>query len=269
MNNTKIDWADMTWNSVTGCLHGCEYCYARKIANRFAGGGYGKENGMFIAKYKDDAFKQPYELNEPQMAKTKDDWYRDAPYPFGFDPTFHRYRLDEPKKIKKPQRIFVCSMADLFGEWVPDTWIDEVFTACKNAPQHKYMFLTKNPYRYMQLHIRGRLPQDQNLWYGTTITESGKIPFNCLDFTHNFISVEPIMGQMSERFPFTNVQWVIIGAETGNRKGKVVPKRQWVMDILTACKDSNVPIFMKESLRDLMGDDFVQEFPDGLKGVQG
>ncbi|MFR1061782.1 MAG: DUF5131 family protein [Enterocloster sp.] len=59
-------------------------------------------------------------------------------------PTFHKYRLNEYQN-KKSRNIFVCSMADLFGEWVPDEWIEEVFEACDNAPQHNYLFLTKNP----------------------------------------------------------------------------------------------------------------------------
>ena len=55
--------------------------------------------------------------------------------------------------------------------------------------------------------------------------------------------------------------WVIIGAETGNRKGKVIPEKSWIDDIATECQNYNVPIFMKESLRSLMGTDFVQQYP--------
>ena len=103
MKKTKIDWADSTWNPVTGCLHGCEYCYARKIAERFKGG------CEFVA----------HGTPEPLTWVVDDPGKREngqkAVYPFGFDPTFHRYKLDEPKRWTKPRTIFVCSMADLFG----------------------------------------------------------------------------------------------------------------------------------------------------------
>lgn len=259
MNKTKIDWADMSWNPVTGCLHGCEYCYARKIAERFKGGGYGRE-GMFIGKYKDNAFSPPYVLNELQFAKTKEDWYRDAPYPFGFEPTFHRYRLSEPLQIKKPQNIFVCSMADLFGEWVPREWIRDVFGACAAAPRHRYLLLTKNPARYRSLQSRGWLPYE--FWYGTTVT-TGKGEYFSHSEYRSFLSIEPIVCPVNiDRRPQQVLpDWVIVGAETGNRKGKVIPEKAWIDDILAACVRANVPIFMKESLRAIMGEDFIQMYP--------
>ncbi|MCL2461960.1 MAG: phage Gp37/Gp68 family protein, partial [Defluviitaleaceae bacterium] len=82
----------------------------------------------------------------------------DAPYPFYFKPTFHRYRLGEPARMKKPKNIFVCSMADMFGDWVPDEWIKAVFEACEAIPRHRYLFLTKNPARYKALAMAGKLP---------------------------------------------------------------------------------------------------------------
>ena len=85
------------------------------------------------------------ELNEPLKVTRLDGKTTNAPYPFGFKPTFHRYRLNQPMRWTKPRDIFVCSMADLFGEWVPTEWISAVIEACKAAPQHRYLFLTKNP----------------------------------------------------------------------------------------------------------------------------
>jgi len=83
-----VDWAKWTWNPVTGCLHGCDFCYAREIAHLKT--------------------MEPY-------------------YPFKFEPAFHSYRLDAPKNTKVPvsdddteKRVFMCSMADLFGNWVPE-----------------------------------------------------------------------------------------------------------------------------------------------------
>lgn len=121
---TRIDWCDATFNPITGCLHGCEYCYAKRIAERFGIKPFGNV--------------EPTELLEPVVLNDKAE-----PYPLGFSPTFHRYRLDEPQHWKKPRTIFVCSMADLFGDWVPDEWIKAVFDACEKAPQHRYLFLTK------------------------------------------------------------------------------------------------------------------------------
>lgn len=266
MNKTKIEWCDSTWNPVTGCLHGCEYCYARKIANRFSGGGCGKEMGMFISRYSDDAFNPPYDLSEPQLVKTKDDWYRNAPYPFGFEPTFHRYRLKEPANKKNSQNIFVCSMADLFGEWVPDEWIESVFKACKAAPQHTYLFLTKNPERYDELHEKGLLPNKNNYWYGTTVItqkdydKTGINLFALAPFGYNmFMSVEPIHENITFRML---PDWLIIGAETGNRKNKVIPKKEWVDNIVRKCDNSNIPIFLKDRLLKVIGEENMRrEFP--------
>ena len=136
-SKTKIDWCDATWNPVTGCLHGCEYCYARRIAERFrAREIYDPEcqcqrhlieRGMLTGTGK------PLELDYPWEQKNKDGSITNAAYPFGFEPTFHRYKLDEPQRWKKPRTIFVCSMADLFGKWVPDEWIEQVFEACEAA----------------------------------------------------------------------------------------------------------------------------------------
>lgn len=244
-SKTKIDWCDSTWNPVTGCLHGCEYCYARKIAERFS---------------TEKKYRRPYEpvLHVPtRRVRT-----RPEPYPYGFKPTFHRYKLDEPQHWKKPRTIFVCSMADLFGEWVPDEWIKEVFKACEAAPQHRYLFLTKNPKRYIELYAKNILRIGKGYWYGTTIT-SPKQPFFYSkmpnDNPHTFMSIEPIMESFKKSKGLPD--WVIVGAETGNRKGKVVPQKEWIDEIAAECRRWRVPIFMKESLRKITGSDFRQEFP--------
>lgn len=263
---TKIDWADATWNPVTGCLHGCEYCYAQKIAERFrAREIYDPEcqcQRHLIARGMLKGTGKPLELDYPWEQRNKDGSITNAAYPFGFEPTFHRYKLDEPQKWKKPRTIFVCSMADLFGEWMPDEWIEQVFKACEAAPQHRYLFLTKNPARYVDLYGRAILPVGEQYWYGTSVT-SADMPFFYSrvpdDNPHTFVSIEPIMS------PFLHVkelpEWIIIGAETGNRNGKVIPERAWVEGVVSQARKRRVPVFMKESLRGLMGDDFRQEFP--------
>lgn len=284
-SKTKIDWADATWNPVTGCKHGCEYCYARKIAYRFGSVVFesNTENG-----YECDLYEGTFEnhvLNYPALREWKSGRTTKAPYPFCFDPTFHRYRLDKPQHWKKPRTIFVCSMADLFGEWVPDEWIREVFEACEAAPQHRYIFLTKNPARLCKMasacqleqwnkkHDRPHpqtkefagtmpLPMHDNWWFGSTLDNANATRFDGRFLWNTFTNIEPLMEYMNVGLgSFGGDKWVIIGAETGNRKGKVIPKREWVENILNAARITRMKVFMKESLRDLMGSDFRQEFP--------
>lgn len=209
-----------------------------------------------------------------------------AAYPYGFEPTLHRYLLDKPQHWKKPRNIFVCSMADLFGDWVPDEWIEEVFKACEKAPQHRYIFLTKNPSRYMQMYNARRiqqwnerhpekphsqteeykdvlpLPVHDNWWFGSTL-DSMKSRRAMLGFNdHTFVSIEPLTERMHVGLgSFGDDEWIIIGTETGNRKGKVTPRREWVEEIVEAAKITSAAVFMKESLREIMGNDFRQEFP--------
>lgn len=272
---TKIDWADATWNPVTGCLHDCEYCYAKRIAERF-----GSNLMPIFTKY-------PV-LDNP-VRNLGIDAGKIQPYPFDFTPTFHRYRLGEPARWTRPRNIFVCSMADLFGEWVPDAWIAEVFAACEKAPQHRFLFLTKNPGRYCHLERAGIMPKGDNFWFGATFDHSnwpghdgpheipgrpttfalhGKMVHDAGDFYYpaypeknRFVSFEPLLYDIGAHIGSTGAQWHIIGAETGNRKGKVATQREWVEHIVEYSDKNHIPVFMKESLRGLMGDDFRQEFP--------
>lgn len=262
---TKIDWCDATWNPVTGCLHGCEYCYARKIAERFEPYEiYDPEMAMQRNLIKRGQLKgtgKPYDLIYHVQQKNKKGEVSNAPYPFGFAPTFHRYKLGEPKHWKKPRNIFVCSMADLFGDWVPDEWIAEVFRACEAAPQHRYLFLTKNPKRYCDLMKRKRLPKHDNFWYGSTLDKKRAKMFYSFRY-HTFASIEPITEYLNmDVGSFAGCEWVIVGAETGNRKEKITPDRVWIENVVAAAKLTRTPVFMKESLRGLMGADLRQEFP--------
>ena len=113
MGKSKIEWTDKTWNPVTGCTkvsEGCRNCYAEKMAGRL--------KAMGQEKYKD-----------------------------GFAVRTHPDCLDEPLRWKKPCRIFVCSMGDLFHDDVPFYFIDEVMDAMFRSPQHTYILLTKRPRR--------------------------------------------------------------------------------------------------------------------------
>ena len=190
-------------------------------------------------------------------------------------------------------------MADLFGDWVPDEWIGEVFNVVMET-DHQYLFLTKNPKRYDNAiayyanEERGFGLKEgcwDNCWFGTTVThqeETGRVA-ELLKFEegHKFVSIEPILGAidfLSDDYlggcincevcldnPKTcincaqnrKIDWVIIGAQTG--PGAVPPKREWVESIVQQCKAAGTPVFMKNSLKDLMGDDFIQEWPEGLR----
>lgn len=213
LNKTSIEWCDRTWNPVTGCKHGCPYCYARKIAERFRG--------------------------------TK-------AWPNGFEPTCHEDRWGDPFTVKKPQTIFVCSMADLFGEWVPPSWIWPVFTSCDDAPQHTYIFLTKNPVKMARYSPR---PSDQprgvriNWWFGASVTcreDTRRIDNlqNRVLGSNRFVSFEPLLGDPGP-LDLSGIRQVIIGAQTN-------PDRyvglEWVLKICEAADRAGAKVFMKDSM---------------------
>lgn len=265
MNKTKIDWCDSSFNPVSGCYHGCEYCYARNIAKRFS--------------YEGKTLDVPAELQRTWIEDSKGSGAgnhvlrypvemvdgRKVPYPFGFAPTLHRYRLNDYVG-KKGRNIFVCSMADLFGDWVPDSWIEEVFSACEKAPQHNYLFLTKNPGRYIELDCAEKLPKRNNMWYGSTVTDPD-MSFFCANGFNTFCSIEPILHPFDDISPAEDEcpDWFIIGAETGKRKDKVVPEREWIENVFNAARSVRKPVFMKSSLAPIWGEPLIQEFPEQLK----
>ena len=192
MNKTKIDWPglDYTWNPITGCYHGCSYCYARKIAMRFTG---------------------------------------------HFDPILHWDRFDEPFRAKKPARIFVGSMGDMWGDFIRASWINTVLDVIKATPQHEYMFLTKNPLRYLGWFDGNRTLD--NVLLGVTMEHSGKEMQPRLNAARQlkkagnktFLSAEPLFGgfdgiNLDEAFDL-----VIVGAMTGH--GATEPKKEWIDSI--------------------------------------
>jgi protein gp37 len=273
MNKTKIEWVKnddgtqgYTWNPVTGCLHGCKYCYARNQVYRFA------QRGNLKGKACET--KEVHILDEPIYFTDKNGIRRISPYPYGFDPTFHRYRMDEPQQVKKPSTIFVGSMTDLFGEWVPDEWITTVFEACEKAPQHRYIFLTKNPKRYYKLFDEGKFKARNNFWFGITLTSNNDTwKVNYTKFKGNtFYSIEPILDEevLNDVLPYYThgVEWVILGTESGNGKNKFMPTRQCLeYNISLAKREGNneeLKIFMKDSLKDIWGEPLIQQLPWGV-----
>lgn len=214
MNNVKttITWCDFTWNPVTGCLRGCDYCYARQLAQRLAG----------RAKYpKDDPFQ----------------------------PLLHEDRFQEPIKMKKPARIFVCSMGELWGPWVPTRWQELVLQVTEACPQHRFLFLTHNRQGYASLlddSIRdsiGDPGQWQNCWWGVTITE-GELHNHGGPPGRRFVSFEPILGPVS--LGLDRIDWAILGGLIRPRVER--PEPRWVTDLVAQLDRAAVPVFVKKNL---------------------
>jgi len=228
---TRIDWCDETINPLGHWCFGpggteenpkpCFYCYAKKLAAR---GMRGCEKCQRFEKHT------------------------------------HFEQLDKLAHWKRPRTIFVQSMGDLFHDEVPDEWIKEVFDACKNAPWHRYLFLTKNPYRYKCLYDQWTLPHGENYWYGMTVTQDSS-PRMRSNYYNMFVSVEPIIREVEAVEKATLPKWMIVGSMTGPLAGKYPVKREWIENLAEDCKMRNIPIFMKESLRGLMNGELIQQFP--------
>jgi len=276
MNFSKIEWCDYTFNPITGCygVNGvpCPYCYARNQVRRFTPETIYDKSGIAVNWVGADEVRhikgvltvteKDYPvLDEPLYYKTKQDKTKRCAYPFGFTPTLHRYRLDEPQGTKKPQNVFVCSMSDLFGDWVPNEWIKLVFEACEKAPQHRYLFLTKNPERVYRFLEYSNYKFAPNFWFGTSASTQDDFDtrISRLPVTYRtFVSVEPIMENIKiDRI----IQWVIVGMETGNRKDKIIPKKAWIENIVDQCRDQKTPVFMKDSLAPIWGEPLIREYP--------
>lgn len=258
----KIEYLGYTWNPLSGCLHPCKdkYCYAAKIARRFG--------TNFTAK------GTLHELDKPMQKITKTGDIMSDPYPYGFDPTFHRYRLDELAKVKTPSIIGVVYMGDLFGQWVPESWIQEVYAACLKAEHHQYIFLTKNPKRYCEIY-RSELDYRCYMWFGATATDEDSfnrvgydlfVSTGCETKRHanRFLSIEPLVGKISSTtlHNIDFIDWVILGQQTG--PGSVPPEPDWVQDIINQCRTAGVPVFLKSNLH---WPKRIQEWPEGMKRV--
>jgi len=187
MNRTKIEWTDATWNPVTGCTKfspGCANCYAERMAKRLAG-------------------RFGYPKDEP------------------FKVTLHEDRITEPLKWRKPRRVFVCSMGDLFHEDVKAYDIMRIFNVMAQAKQHTFMVLTKRPERMLQVYRRlrpgntspgpyfsiakgpnaeGQPPMlPSNIWVGVTaenqeVADKRISTLLQIPATIRFVSIEPMLG---------------------------------------------------------------------------
>lgn len=150
-----------------------------------------------------------------------------------FNPTFHPDRLEAPKKLKKPSKIFVGSMTDMMGNFIQAEWIDKSITAMFSAPQHTYQMLTKRPENYKLYHY------PKGTWLGMTITgeacnallQSRLDELRKLEGDYyKFVSIEPLLGTIS-KFNFKGIDLMIIGAQTGRRAKP--PQDSWIEDVIS------------------------------------
>lgn len=174
-------------------------------------------------------------------------------------PKFFEDRLKQLKS-RKPKSVFMDSMSDI--GWWEKAWCEKVFNAMQENPQHNYIFLTKCYSSIIRSCVklgRGRL---KNVFFGATITTQEQLKsyrINAFE-PFDFLSVEPLLEPINFRRDLgASPKLMIIGAETGTRKDKVIPKKEWVDNIVKFCNENKIKVFMKESLREIMGKEFRQD----------
>lgn len=208
---SKIEWTENTWNPVTGCTklsEGCENCYAYKMALR--------------------------------LQKMGNEKYRD-----GFKVALHECCLNDPLTWKKPSRIFVNSMSDLFHKDIPLEYIQRVFDVMNHAPQHTFQILTKRADRLAAL---GRhLIWTPNIWQGVTVENSqtvGRIDYLRDISAHvRFISFEPLLSDVGH-VNLSGIDWAIVGGESGPKARRI--DEQWVLNIKHQCEEQDVLFYFKQ-----------------------
>ena len=210
-SNTAIEWAESTWNPMTGCTKisaGCKNCYAERLAKRLKA------------------------MGQPNYSR-------------GFQFTTHDHMLGLPLKWKKPQMVFVNSMSDIFHEDAPVDFIQKVFHVMSQASWHVFQVLTKRAERLLEL--APDLRWESNIWMGVTI-ESADYLFRADALRQapakvKFLSLEPLIGPLLD-LKLDGINWVIVGGESGPKARPM--KRNWVFDIKGQCEREEVPFFFKQ-----------------------
>jgi protein gp37/ParB-like chromosome segregation protein Spo0J len=216
-SSTKIEWAEWSWNPVTGCKHDCSYCYARDIA---------------LGRGRIAAFTQ------------------------GFEPTFLPERLSAARNTRVPaqagdrigmRNVFTCSMADLFGKWVPREWIDAVLETVEANPQWNFLFLTKFPQRLAEFEF------PSNAWVGTTVDAQARVKNAEAAFANvraavRWLSIEPLLEPLQfehlERF-----DWLALGgASASSETPEWHPPLEWVTDLERQAAAVGARVYHKANL---------------------
>lgn len=209
--NSGIEWTEATWNPVTGCdkvSPGCAHCYAERMARRL------KAMGQ-------------------------------ANYARGFEVTLQPSMLDLPLRWKRPRRIFVNSMSDLFHADVPLEFIQAVFRSMRQAHWHEYQILTKRSDRLLELDPQ--LDWPEHVWMGVSV-ENCRFVHRIDDLRRTrahvkFLSVEPLLGPFP-RLDLRGIHWVIAGGESGPRARPM--REEWVLDVRDQCSAAGVAFFFKQ-----------------------
>jgi protein gp37 len=218
MAKTSIEWTrsddgqpGMTWNPLTGCTKispGCTNCYAERMSERLRL--MGQRN-----------------------------------YANGFALTLHESALETPLRWKKPQRVFVNSMSDLFHQDVPISFIQQVFDVMRRVDWHQYQILTKRADRLESL--APQLDWPPHVWMGVSV-ENRDYTFRIDHLRRTpaavkFLSVEPLLGPLPD-LDLTGIDWVIVGGESG--PGCRPMRREWVVGVRDECRRQGVPFFFKQ-----------------------
>lgn len=210
-NTSPIEWTDATWNPVTGCSKispGCKFCYAERLARRLKA--MGQSN------------------------------YRD-----GFKLTLQPHMLEHPLHWRKPRRVFVNSMSDLFHEAVPTEYIHRVFDVMRRASWHQYQILTKRSERL--LLVDSAISWQPQMWMGVSIENQDHLyRVDHLRRTKarvKFLSIEPLLGPLSQ-LSLRGIDWVIVGGESGPGARRLDP--EWVREIRDRCLRARVSFFFKQ-----------------------
>lgn len=157
----------------------------------------------------------------------------------------HPEVLEDPLSIKKPQMIFVCSMSDIFHKDVPDEYIIQLFDVMNRAHWHVFQVLTKRADRLAELS--DKLHWAENIWMGVTVESdfhTDRVKYLSESGAHTkFLSVEPLLSDIPY-LPLTNIDWVIVGGESGARARAV--RYEWVKSIQRQCNEKRVPFFFKQ-----------------------
>jgi protein gp37 len=201
-------------------------------------------------------------------------------YPVQFTPLFHHERLDAPKNTKVPEdvernsrlgRVFVSSMGDLFGKWVPDEWIEKVFAAAHTSPEWEYLFLTKFPQRYVGLDL------PSSAWIGTTVDDQYRVKIAEEAFRKisgvrvKWLSLEPLLAPL-EFSDLSMFDWIVIGSQSATEQpnGPVpafAPPFEWVARLTDQAHEAGCKVFQKDNLLGVTdpqhaGMKLIQEIPD-------
>lgn len=212
---TGIEWTDATWNPVSGCVKvspGCDNCYAERFAERFRG----------VAGH---------------------------PFEHGFDVTLRPHRLGEPLSWRRPRRVFVNSMSDLFLKEIPRDFLDQVFETMERADWHVFQVLTKRSSlmrRYVNQRYSGRKAPG-HIWLGVSVEDKRRLVrlkhLNETLASVRFVSFEPLLEDLG-RVDLGGIHWAIAGGESGPRWRPAAA--DWIRNLRDQCAAANVPFFFKQ-----------------------